>query len=355
MIDQLFRKIKKIPSFVKNNNAYTVKRYLSEKKYFYKENNDEKVLKVHIIDNSPDAWILTKFSDELQKNLLEFGVQVTKSNKSDPTADINHHIIYVGINEKLNKNSTMMITHVDTKLKIERIRQQIAEGAFGICMSEEVMNKLVANGINRSSLCYINPAQDGQIKPKKFVIGITHRCYSEDFRKRDSIIVDVCKRLDPEYFSLKIMGSGWDEIVHNLRELGYEVDYHSEFNKKIYNELMCSLDFFYYDGWDEGNMGYLDALAAGITSVVTPQGYHLDMGKHTIYCKTIDDFVSYFNNCAKTRKEIHNSISDYTWEMYAFKHLQLWLYLTKKENLKELLSTTGYYNDGIHSVMLSSN
>lgn len=351
-------KLSALFELLKNKNLKDIKRYLSYRKFSYKPviiDFDYKETWIHIVDNSPDSWILSKFARELESNLTSFGIKVTMGKKSEDKADINHHIIYSGVRETLNTKSTVMITHVDTRQKIELIKQQISEGAFGICMSKEVMEKLVLNGISRNNLCYINPAQDCLIKPKKYVIGITHRCYKEDFRKRDSMIVDVCKNLNPEYFKLKIMGAGWEQIIPQIEALGFEVEYFPEFDKKKYNELMVSLDFFYYDGWDEGNMGYLDALAAGITSLVTPQGYHLDMGKGTIFCKTVDDFSNVLNEFANERQRIHASVMDYTWEMYAFKHLQVWLYIMKKISLNDLLSTTGYYMDGIHSVLLPSN
>lgn len=343
---------------IKKTRFNDIKRYVKYHKFSYRpeiSNLNLKDVWIHIVDNSPDSWILSKFASEMEKNLINFGVKVTRSKMSEPKANINHHIIYLGVKEKLNNKSTLMITHVDTRQKIELIKQEISEGAFGICMSNEVMEKLILNGISRNNLCYINPAQDSLIKPKQYVIGITHRCYNEDFRKRDSMIVDVCRNISPEYFKLKIMGAGWEEIVPQIKELGFVIDYYPEFDKEKYNDLMVSLDFFYYDGWDEGNMGYLDALSAGITSLVTPQGYHLDMGEGTIFCKTINDFSNVLNDYAEKRKHIHDSVTDYTWEMYTFKHLQIWLYMLRKISLKDLLSTTGFYMDGIHSILLPNN
>ena len=343
---------------IRKKNIKDIKHLLRYKKYSYRPHLNGIELNnvwIHIVDNSPDSWILSKFVDELEKNLSNFGVKVTMGKSPEEKADINHHIIYTGVRDRLNKNSTVMVTHVDTERKIEMLKQQISEGVFGICMSNEVLEKLVLNGVPRHNLCFINPAHDCMISPKKYVIGITHRCYNEDFRKRDSMIVDVCRNISPEYFKLKIMGSGWEEIVPQIKELGFEIDYYPEFDKQKYNELMVSLDFFYYDGWDEGNMGYLDALAAGITSLVTPQGYHLDMGYGTIFCKTINDFSNTLNKFASERQRIHDSVMEYTWEMYAFKHLQIWLYMLRKITLKDLLSTTGFFMDGIHSVLLPSN
>ena len=90
------------------------------------------------------------------------------------------------------------------------------------------------------------------------------------------MILEVCRHLEARFFKLKIMGAGWGEIVSQLEQLGFEVEYYAEFNREIYKTLMTSLDYWIYYGFDEGAMGYLDALAAGVKTICTPQGYHLD-------------------------------------------------------------------------------
>ena len=36
-------------------------------------------------------------------------------------------------------------------------------------------------------------------------------------------------------------------------------------------------DYYFYPGLDEGSLGTLDALAAGVKTIVTNQGFHLDL------------------------------------------------------------------------------
>lgn len=342
--------ISKFNNYFKNRDNYIRTLKLREYRYIPKGNIEG--LKVHIVNYDEGGWILSKFANEMKENLQRMGVEATVGPKPDENADINHHIIYTSAALKIGSNSTIMITHVDCEEKVATIRKQISSGAFGICMSKEVMDRLVACGIARDKLCYINPAQDAVIKPKKFNIGITHRCYTSDFRKRDDTIIDVCKELSPDFFKVTIMGSGWDEIVEQLRAIDIEVEYYKDFDKERYNELMRNFDFFYYDGTDEGNMGYLDALAAGVKTVVTPQGYHLDIGPATHYCSTVDEFVTVFNSYAEERMKICNSVRNYTWDNYTYKHLEVWLYLLRRASLADLLRNRTLYNDGIFSCLL---
>lgn len=325
-------------------------------KYKYCVNTKNK-LKIRIVYIN-DSWIFGKFAEKLQKELLKLGQDVDISDEENPEADINHYISYGRIYKIYSSSSTVrtaMITHIDCELKRDMIDFQAQNDVMGICMSADTMNKLALWGVPRNKLCYVNPAQDGEIKPKKIVLGITNRCYGEiDFRKRDDLIVKVCEHLSSEYFKLKIMGDGWNSIIEQIRKLGFDVEYYSDFNREIYRELMSSLDYWIYYGFDEGAMGFLDALAAGVKTIATPQGYHLDV-KHglTYPCSTIDDFINVLQNIQKEKEDIVGTVKEWTWENYAKKHLEIWHYLTHTKPLKELYVHQSEYMDGIFSVIVS--
>lgn len=315
-------------------------------------------LKIRIIYRN-DGWILEKFARKLQEELTKLGQMVDIAETEDVNADVNHYIPYYRLNQfwgNTHTVTTSMITHIDCTVKRDLIEYQTNHGAYGVCMSEDTMNMLARWGIPRTKLCYVNPAHDREIIPKKIVLGITNKCYSilGDLKKRDDLILLVCRELDPQYFMLKIMGTGWDDIVGELRKAGYEVEYYPEFNKEIYNELMPSLDYWIYYGFDEGGMGFLDALAAGVKTIVTPQGYHLDVKGEMIYfCRTISDFINVLKNIQNEKKKIVDSVKEWTWENYARKHLEIWRYLTGTKPLRELYQHQSEYFDGIFSLMLS--
>ena len=307
-----------------------------------------------------DGWILGKFAEKLREELEKLGQDASIGKEPDDSADVNHYIFYGYLTQYISQKnyvSTTMVTHVDMALKAELIKFQADHGTLGICMSEETMNKLTSWGIKRDKLCYVNPAQDGVIKPRKIVLGITNRCYgNQDLRKRDSLIFEACKELNPELFLIKIMGSGWAEIVCQLRKLGFEVMYYDEFDRETYLDLMPSLDYWIYYGFDEGAMGYLDAMAAGVKTIVTPQGYHLDTKiKPTYLCSTIGDFTNTLLSIQREKEEIIASVSDWTWENYAKKHLEIWQYLTNSRPLQEIYRHQSEYSDGIFSVLLEDN
>lgn len=310
-------------------------------------------MRVNIISNS-SGWILEKFALRLKEELLRIGVSdVIISNVRKEEYDINHHIMFDFVNFFKHPCDTFMIAHVDQNWHIRLLRDRLSKCGMGICMSEETMNKLVTYGLPRNKLCYINPAHDHVIKPRKYVVGIMHRCHKEiDFRKREEMLIDIVKQIDVSMFKFVIMGDGWEIIINELKAIGLEVDYYSEFIYEKYAEIMPNLDYYFFFGMDEGSMGFLDALAAGVQTIVTPQGFHLDaQGGITYAGETVGDFVQIFNEIADKKKKLVSAVEEWTWENFAKKHLEVWHYLLDDVEMSELYKNRGLYKDGIFSVL----
>ncbi len=295
-----------------------------------------------------DGWILQKFATKMREELEKRGIEADIGKCVDFEADINHHIAYHGYEPLKDCHDTLMITHVDSANKLNLLKHQLQTARMGICMSRDVMFQLASMGIPREKLCYIDPAQDGVIKPRKYVLGITHRVY-EDHRKRAEALVDICEKISPDYFEFKIMGVGWEEIVKKVREKGFTVTYYSEFDYEIYVQLIPSLDYYLYWGFDEGSMGYLDALSAGVGTIVTPQGFHLDTRNGLTYpCRTIADFVDVLSKLEMEKRKITDAVADWTWENYTAKHIEVWKYILGIE--EDIYVNQHKYEDGIFSV-----
>lgn len=323
---------------------------------YKRQMNLKERLRIRIIC-SDESWIIGKFARKLEEELNRLGQDVDVSDEEDPLADVNHYAFYGDLARIYNQRivRTSMVTHIDCSAKKELIEFQAKNNVLCICMSSEMVNRLSSWGIARERLCYVNPAQDGEIKPRKIVLGITNRCHHDfDFRKRDDLILEVSRRLDPLFFKWKIMGFGWDQIVEQMRGLGFEIDYYAEFDREIYKRLMPELDYWIYYGFDEGAMGYLDALAAGVKTICTPQGYHLDTKAGLTYpCSTIDDFAKVLKKIQDGKKEITDAVKEWTWENFAKKHLEIWQYLTGARPMKDLFAHQSEYMDGIFSMLIS--
>ncbi len=296
-----------------------------------------------------NAWILGKFALKLNECLSSIGIQADIDKQSDPTADINHHIIYYYYDGQVSTNDTLMITHIDNLEKLHRLKKQLVNAKMGICMSRETMDKLKNCGIPRNKLSYINPAHDGVIIPRPKTIGITSRVQS-DGRKREHFLSKLAMDINPNMFSFKIMGDGWDNQVDELRKNGFQVEYTNNFEYNQYVELLSSLDYYLYMGQDEGQMGFIDAVTAGVETIVTPQGYHLDAEGGINYSfTTYNELVNIFRELTDKRLKLINSVSRWNWENYTLKHVEIWEYILSKDKLNINQPKRDYY-DGINSI-----
>ena len=301
-----------------------------------------------------DGWILNKFGQCVYNELIKMEINAVISQGFDSSADINHYFFANEAPEVIPHRTTFMVTHVDMSWKFENIKRITDMDAIAICMSRETMEKLVSWGVRRNRICYVNPAQDGGIRPRKVALGFTHKVH-DDNRKRETMLIDICKQISPESFRFVIMGAGWEEIIGAVRALGFEVEYYPEFEKQQYNKLMLGLDYYCYFGFDEGSMGFLDAVAAGIGTIVTPQGYHLDTGCEITYpVRTINDIVDSLHEIENKNQKNLRFIKEWTWKNYTLKHMEIWKYMLNLEKRSKLLGTRGWYNDGIYSLLLDA-
>ena len=92
-----------------------------------------------------------------------------------------------------------------------------------------------------------------------------------------------------------------------------------------YIKIVPSLDYYLYMGQDEGQMGFIDAVNAGVETIVTPQGYHLDAeGAITYGFNNFKELVAIFQQIAKKRRKYIDSVSTWTWNNYAKNHYAIW-------------------------------
>ncbi|MDO8803075.1 MAG: glycosyltransferase [Elusimicrobiota bacterium] len=311
-------------------------------------------MKVNIVSyEDPGLWIFGKFAKKLHEEVSRAGVQCALSREPDPAADINHHISYINYRGEARGADTLMITHVDTLHKLQMLKGQLAKAAMGICMSRETQQKLVSSGLPADRLCYINPAHDGVIKPRPLVLGITSKVHA-DGRKGEETIAALCKKISPLDFRFIIMGAGWKETAEKMRALGFGVDYYGDFDYGKYTELVPSFDYYLYISHDEGSMGFLDALSAGVQTMVTPQGYHLDApGGLTLPVNDAEELAVACLAIAAKRRALPQSVASWTWPNYARKHIDLWHRLLEGPSAPRLPGEP--YPDGTASLYTAEN
>ena len=261
--------------------------------------------------------ILTKFALEMGKELRLMDEQVSISDKPDPTADINHHINYLPYYHTDTIN-TLMITHfLDNKMKLESVKKSMETADMGICMSDEMVDYL-----KLPKLTSIAPPHHGK-KRRPIVIAICTKVYP-DGCKREWMLENLCKTIDKTKFAFRVIGDGWRPILEKLSKEGVMIDYCDHFDQEIYNLILDSSDYYLYFGLDEGSMGTVDAINAGLRVITTPIGFHKDMPIN-------HPFESQKQLNAIFKRLAMNPVEHRTWKWYAEQHLAIWKKLYAKK------------------------
>lgn len=275
------------------------------------------------------GWILEKMAYQLMDCLPEFNVTAELSTTPVKTADINHWMIGYDVQDQISTKSTLAITHVDRPIKFHVLRKRLQEANLGICMSRMTMEQLRLGGVPQEKLTFILPAHDADIEPKRVTIGLTTQL-RPDGAKREVLLTETARSMRLDAFHFSIVGPRWEKVIPILEAAGATTDYSSGVmdnseHRRLVLEKLKTFDFYLYMGWDEGSMGLLDALAAGIPTIVTPQGFHVDINDgitHPIYDSS--DLCRVLEQISRERAQRINSVAKLTRREYARKHALLW-------------------------------
>jgi hypothetical protein len=260
--------------------------------------------------------ILSKFAYRMKDELIKLGHEVVVSPVPDSSFEVNHHINYLPYkhNPEYKGIDTLMVTHIWEGYKKDAVLKGL-KTAFGVCMSNQTKDKLVAWGADNNNLAVITPAHDGH-KRRPIVIAILTNLYP-DGCKRVELFQELVKTIDKDKFAFRIMGKDWESILTPMVENGLQVEYFPEFNSTFHRMILDSSDYCLYFGDDEGSMGCLDAKNAGVKIIAPPNGYHKEMGVEFPW-KTQDELNKIFEDLS------FNPVADWTWERYVTEHLNIW-------------------------------
>jgi hypothetical protein len=93
-------------------------------------------------------------------------------------------------------------------------------------------------------------------------------------------------------------------------------------------------DYYFYPGLDEGSLGTLDALSAGVKTIVTTQGFHLDIPNgitHGFW--EYEELRDIFEGIARDRRGRVDMARRLTWTKYAERHVAIWASLLSRDEV----------------------
>ena len=191
------------------------------------------------------------------------------------------HVSYWDYDGRKSSGDTLMVTHIDTEDELRKLKHQPITAEMGICMSSTEVSRLAKLGVPREKLCYVNPGHKAIIEPRKIVVGVDKTVL--EWAREGIHVARIGRPSVAQGLPVQDIGDGWNDIVAALRKRTVEVDHCDRFKTKVYAELISSLDYYLYAGQDKSSMGFIDAVSAGIPTIVTPQGFHLDAAAGITY------------------------------------------------------------------------
>ncbi len=295
------------------------------------------------------SWIIGKMAHRLCDSLQKIGCKVDVAGEPDAAADINHWMSFAFADGCLGSQNTMFVTHADDPFKVSLIRDRLGGSIqMAFCMSSHAMEELIQFGIPKQKLWYVLPAIDAPISPRLIRIGITTRIY-DDGRKREAFLERLAREMSLDRFHFEIFGEGWEKVIRALEQSGATVSYDPgtddwQGDYKRIREAIPNFDYYLYLGMDEGSLGTLDAVSAGVKTIVTAQGFHLSIpGGITHPFTEYGQLLVIFRELGASANRRAACLSQWTWDTYASEHLGVWeamcCHQGKPVPEEELLST----------------
>jgi len=293
------------------------------------------------------SWIIEKMATRIAEHAPDFGFAISVGETERVDVDINHWMSYAFANVPHNTPATMLVTHLDDPYKIGLVKHELVSGVdVGIALSSHTCDMLADAGVREESLAFIVPGHDSAATPRRVVIGLTTRLYP-DGRKRESMLTSLARAMRLDRFRFEIFGQGWENVIPELEAAGAEVSYWpgTDDFRADYVEMMArvpTFDYYLYLGRDEGSLGTLDALAAGVRTIVTPQGFHVDLPggiTHSVWSQ--QDLEAVFRGIVEDVERRTASVAGLSWTAYAIAHTIIWHAILdgRKKEIAQLLAT----------------
>lgn len=291
-----------------------------------------------IVSQASSSWIIGKIAQRLGEELRRKGHDAALGPDASDDADVNHWMSYAEVSRRAGRVSTFFITHIDDPYKTSQLARILGDRAdLGLCMSSDMMRALIDWGLPAERLWWVLPAHDAPRDPRRIRIAITTRLYA-DGRKREDFLLRLASEADLSPFHFGISGEGWEKVIPSLRRAGAEVEYLTgsadyQADHAAILEMMKGCDYYLYLGMDEGSLGTVDALALGIDPIVTPQGFHLDLGEAIEHwVEKYEEFRDLMFELAVSRGKRLDSVRNWSWENYAEEHVLIWKSLIDGNN-----------------------
>ena len=251
------------------------------------------------------------------------GLEVTEGIVPDSTADLNYYVPWHFLdlaNLPKGKNVTFY-THYNPGS--EAVLKQKAQASDHIvCMSKQGEAELWNLGVT-TPISVIYPPVLDQFIPRKRRIAVVG-AEQPNGRKHSSLLLDLAWSMDLSPFHFIIIGTGWEDVVKKLKNLGVTVDYTAEASADQVLETYQTADALLVTAYREGGpLPLVEALACG-TPVISPRyGLAAELPNLVKYYTEVKDLQHCMNELVTPILKGREQLKDFTYAAYRSKHIEL--------------------------------
>ena len=250
-------------------------------------------------------------------------LQFSVGEAPDWTASLNYFIPWLGmLNTELKGPCVMYYTHTN-KGSEQAVKLAADYCSHVVCMSETGRRELKDLGVNTPTTT-IHPAVQGFYPRKRNILIIGSE--QPNGRKRSWLLLELAWKYDLTPYHFNIIGTGWDDVVEKLKNLGVSVTYHPTVDHDALQTAYQTSDALLVTGLREGGpLPILEALASGLPVISPNYGFAAELGR-VVPITSYDDVITLYSRLTELVKPVEDrvgAVRSYTVARYQQDHWRL--------------------------------
>jgi len=269
------------------------------------------------------GWILQKIGERIATGNTDKDHTFTVKHEPDLSADVNFYVdldnCYFGNKTKFDigflthsdKDSEDYLKHIFTSKNVYDM-----DGITG--MNQRYIDMAIRIGYPKNKTKLMIPIDaENTFSLKKTTLGIVSRGGYVGYG--DLFLVELFSSYDLSGFKIKILGSGWQNVVDIGLELGIDIEYFPSEDYTFYEGFYHSLDYLLIPTLcTAGPMSFPEALSCGLPIISSEVGY-VNYEFQADYVYPPGNTQKLFKILQKIRlpiEERRNQIKGFNWENY---------------------------------------
>ena len=250
-------------------------------------------------------------------------LQVSVSDIPDWNASLNYFVPWLGmLDTELKGPCVMYYTHTNPGAG-KSVKWAADHSIHIVCMSSTGEHELRALGVT-TPITVIHPGIQPFAPRKRNILIVGAE--QPNGRKRSWILLDLAWKYDLHAFNFTIIGTGWEEVVTKLKNLGVSVTNESSITHEALQTYYQTSDALLVTGLVEGGpLPAVEALACGLPVISPAFGVVAELTRYvdiSLYTN-VDDLYWRLQELVRPIEKRHDTVASFTVDRHRDAHFDL--------------------------------